>query len=120
MTFDVLGIENPLVDLMAQVPDEFLARMKVEKNRMFLVDQDRHRELLEALLRTPIHAEPGGSCANTMQGIAQLGGRTAYCGKVGADEYGRVFAPVCRQVAAEYGHTDVEVLINKDGRRHGC
>ncbi len=91
MTFDVFGIENPLIDLMAQVPDEFLQRLKLEKNRMFLIDRPRHQELLEALNHVPVHAEPGGSCANTMQGIAQLGARAAYCGKVGSDEYGRVY-----------------------------
>lgn len=91
MAFDVIGIENPLIDVMAEVPDEFLQRLRLEKNRMFLVDLPRHRELLEALNGVKVHAEPGGSCANTMQGVAQLGGRAAYCGKVGADEHGRVY-----------------------------
>ena len=91
MSYDLFGIENPLVDLLARVPDDLLPRLGLEKNRMFLVDQARHREILEALNGLPIHAEPGGSCANTILGVAQLGARTAYCGKVGGDAYGRVY-----------------------------
>jgi len=91
MPFDVFGIENPLVDLLAQVPDEFLQQVGVEKNAMYLVDMDRHQSLLKALADTEVHAEPGGSCANTLLGISQLGGKTAFCGKVGPDDYGRVY-----------------------------
>ncbi len=91
MTYDVFGIENPLIDLMAQVPDDFLRKLKVEKNRMFLIDLARHRELLEALNHVTVHPEAGGSCANTILGVAQLGAKAAYCGKVGSDEYGKVY-----------------------------
>jgi sugar/nucleoside kinase (ribokinase family) len=73
------------------VPDTFLQKLKLEKNRMFLVDQARHSELLTALTGAKMHAEPGGSCANTIQGIAQLGASTAYCGKVGGDEHGKLY-----------------------------
>jgi sugar/nucleoside kinase (ribokinase family) len=97
MMYDVIGIENPLIDLMAQVPEQFLRQWKLEKNRMMLIDQARHGELLQALDGVPIHAEPGGSCANTILGVAQLGGRTAYCGKVGGDEYGRVYMDKLKQ-----------------------
>ena len=92
MTFDVFGVENPLMDLLAQVPEDFLKRMKMEKNVTYLVDREQHESLLEALNDTPILAEPGGSCANTLLGIAQLGGKTAYAGKVGRDDYGRIYA----------------------------
>ena len=92
MTFDVFGVENPLMDLLAQVPEDFLKRMKLEKNVTYLVDRERHESLLEALKDTRILAEPGGSCANTLLGIAQLGGKTAYAGKVGRDDYGRIYA----------------------------
>ncbi len=61
MKYDVFGIENPLIDLLAQVPDEFLAEVKVEKNKMHLVDMNRHRELLHALKDFHILPEPGGS-----------------------------------------------------------
>ena len=91
MNFDVFGIENPLVDLLAQVPDSFLEMLDLEKDKMVLVDLDRHEALMKALDGVSVHPEPGGSCANTLFGIAQLGGKAAYCGKVGADEHGQVY-----------------------------
>lgn len=91
MTFDVFGIENPLIDLLAQVPDSLLEKLGLEKDKMQLVDLERHQELLKALQDYSVQTAPGGSCANTLLGIAQLGGKTAYCGKVGADDYGKVY-----------------------------
>lgn len=91
MDFDLFGIENPLIDLLAQVPDAFLKSVGVEKDKMYLIDLERHHALLEALKGMRVIPEPGGSCANTLLGVAQLGGRTAYCGKVGADDYGQVY-----------------------------
>ncbi|MDH5751207.1 MAG: adenosine kinase [Deltaproteobacteria bacterium] len=91
MKFDVFGIENPLIDLLAKVPDEFLVRNELKKNHMLLVDESRHRFLLESLDGVEVRLEAGGSCANTLLGISQLGGRTAYCGKVGGDEHGRTY-----------------------------
>ena len=92
MSYDVFGIENPLIDLLVQVPDAFLQEMQLEKNRMFLIDETRHQELLQALDSYRVHPEPGGSCANTLLGITQLGGTAAYCGKVGGDQYGRIYS----------------------------
>ncbi|MCZ6728462.1 MAG: adenosine kinase [SAR324 cluster bacterium] len=91
MSFDVIGMGNPLIDLLAQVPDEFLEQMHLEKDKMYLVDKERHEALLKALRGRNIVPEAAGSCANTMIGIAQLGGKAAYCGKVGADQYGQVY-----------------------------
>ena len=91
MQFDVFGIENPLIDLLAQVPETFFEQVGVEKDAMYLVDMERHQTLLKALADVAVHPEPGGSCANTLLGIAQLGGKSAFCGKVGADDYGRVY-----------------------------
>lgn len=91
MAFDVFGIENPLIDLLAQVTDDFLERMEVKKNHMMLIDETRHRYLMENLKGLEVRTEPGGSCANTLLGIAQLGGKSAYCGKVGRDLYGEVY-----------------------------
>jgi sugar/nucleoside kinase (ribokinase family) len=112
MQFDVIGIENPLIDLLVQVPDEFLERMELQKNHMQLIDEPRQRFLLEQLKDFHVQTAPGGSCANTMLGIAQLGGRTAYCGKVGRDVYGQVYA----QQLEEAG---VRSFIQSDGNVTG-
>lgn len=91
MQYDVFGLENPLIDLLAQVPDDFLARHELKKNHMMLIDQERQAYLLKHLAGFPIQTEAGGSCANTMLGIAQLGGRSAYCGKAGNDAHGEAY-----------------------------
>ena len=91
MQYDVIGIENPLIDLLVQVTDDILDKLQLKKNHMVLIDEERHRFLLEHLQGVNIQSEPGGSCANTMLGIAQLGGKSAYCGKVGRDVYGEIY-----------------------------
>ena len=97
MRYDVFGLENPVIDLLAQVPDTFLAQVGVEKNRWVMIDQARHAELVRALDGVPVLYESGGSCANTIVGIAQLGAKTAYCGRVGADEHGRIYGEKLRE-----------------------
>ncbi len=125
MTFDVFGIENPLIDLLTQVSDEFLERLELEKNKMYLVDLERHETLLNALDEAQVFPEPGGSCANTLLGIAQLGGKTAYCGKVGGDEYGQVYiqkleaAGVTSFISEDRGHItgSTVILVTPDASR---
>ncbi|MDH4122141.1 MAG: adenosine kinase [Deltaproteobacteria bacterium] len=112
MKYDVFGLENPLVDLLAKVPDQFLADLGLEKNRMFLVDKERLQTLLGALKGMDIVAEPGGSAANTMLGVAQLGGKAAFCGKAGQDDYGRVYQEKLREAG-------VESFISTDGHLTG-
>jgi sugar/nucleoside kinase (ribokinase family) len=124
MAYDVFGIENPLIDLLARVPEDFLARMGVAKNTMTLVAQERFQHLLGALEGTHIHAEPGGSCANTILGIAQLGGKTAFCGKAGGDAYGRLYVEKLRSAGVSpyistNGHLtgSTIILITPDAQR---
>jgi sugar/nucleoside kinase (ribokinase family) len=97
MRYDVFGIENPVMDILAQVPDAFLEKHRVAKNAWTMIDGPRHAELLAALKDTPVVYEAGGSCANTIVGIARLGGKTAYCGMVGADEHGRIYGKKLRE-----------------------
>ena len=92
MSLNVYGIGNALVDVQAQVPDAFLAGVGFEKGVMTLVDDARQADVLGGLDGIETHRCAGGSAANTMLGIAQLGGSCAYAGKVGDDEIGAFFA----------------------------
>jgi sugar/nucleoside kinase (ribokinase family) len=87
--FDVVGIGNALVDVIAHAGDEFLAAHGLVKGSMELIDTERAVHLYRAL-GTAVEMS-GGSAANTMCGIASLGGRAAYIGKVADDELGAVF-----------------------------
>ncbi|HEU4839841.1 MAG TPA: adenosine kinase [Ilumatobacteraceae bacterium] len=87
--FDVVGIGNALVDVIAHAGDSFLAEHALVKGSMELIDTDRAVQLYRAL-GTAVEMS-GGSAANTMCGVASLGGRAAYIGKVSDDDLGAVF-----------------------------
>ncbi len=88
--FDVLGIGNALVDVLAHSTDDFLSQNGINKGAMNLIDAARATDLYGKM--EPAVEISGGSAANTMVGVAELGGRAAYIGKVKADQLGEVFA----------------------------
>jgi len=86
---DVLGIGNAIMDIIAPVPDAFLTANKIERGSMTLIDEPRALDL-NATLKSAgeLREIAGGSAANTMVGIAELGIRAGYVGKVGRDDVG--------------------------------
>ncbi len=96
----VVGIGNAMVDVLAQAEDAFLAENGVEKGIMQLIDMQRGVELYGRI--GPAQEISGGSAANTIAGIAHLGGRTAYVGKVKDDQLGAIFAHDLRAQGAVY------------------
>lgn len=89
--YNVYGVGNALVDLEFEVPEAMLDTLAVDKGLMTLIDEERHHSLLAGL--ADIEALPcgGGSAANTMTAIAQLGGKAFYSCKVANDFEGRFF-----------------------------
>lgn len=87
--FDVVGIGNAIVDVIAHADDEFLTRNELAKGAMTLIDAPR-AEALYGRMASAIEAS-GGSAANTMAGLASLGGRAAFIGKVRNDQLGGIF-----------------------------
>ena len=98
--YQVVGIGNAMVDILSHVKDEFLAENGVEKGIMQLIDMQRAVELYDHM--GPAQEISGGSAANTIAGIAALGGRTAYVGKVKDDQLGAIFAHDLRAQGAVY------------------
>ena len=98
--FDVVGIGNALVDVIAHADDQFLDTHELVKGSMTLVDTDRAVHLY----RSVGHAVEmsGGSAANTVCGVASLGGRAAYIGKVSADDLGGAFGHDLRAVGVHF------------------
>lgn len=124
--YQVVGIGNAMVDVLAHAPDKFLAEAGVQKGVMQLIGMDRAVELYGKI--GPAKEISGGSAANTIAGIAQLGGRTAYVGKVKDDQLGAIFAHDLRAQGADYGtplapKTAAEetgrciILVTPDGER---
>ncbi len=89
MNYDVYGVGNSLVDIQVQVSDEVVCRLGFPKGGMRLVDEATQAAVLSSLDGASIHRCAGGSAANTIIGVADLGGKAAYAGKVGGDEIGR-------------------------------
>jgi len=88
--FDCLAIGNAIVDIHTQESDDFLLRNGIIKGAMNLIDVER-AELLQARMRESVKSS-GGSAANTAAGIASLGGKVAFMGKIASDHLGQVFA----------------------------
>jgi len=89
-SLDVVGIGNALVDVLSHEADEFLDRHSLARGAMSLVDADQADRLYEAM--GPAVEISGGSAANTMVGMASLGGSAAFIGRVRDDQLGKVFA----------------------------
>ncbi|MBJ7461899.1 MAG: adenosine kinase [Ilumatobacteraceae bacterium] len=100
MSYDVVGLGNALVDVIAQTDDTFLEQQQLAKGSMALVDTDRAVSLYEAL-QGGIEMS-GGSAANTMCGIASFGGRAAFIGKVAQDALGDTFSKDMQAVGVDF------------------
>ncbi|NSX53242.1 adenosine kinase [Parasulfitobacter algicola] len=98
--YQVVGIGNAIVDILSHAEDSFLKDAGIEKGIMQLIDMDRAVDLYSKV--GPAREISGGSAANTIAGIAQLGGRTAYVGKVKDDQLGAIFAHDLRAQGADY------------------
>ena len=94
--FDVLAVGNAIVDVLSPATDAFLAAEGIAKDAMTLIDEDRARTLYERM--QPGKEASGGSAANTVAGIASLGGKAAYIGKVADDQLGEIFTHDIRTV----------------------
>ncbi|MFN3746259.1 MAG: adenosine kinase [Hyphomicrobiaceae bacterium] len=89
ITHDVVGIGNAIVDIIGRCKNDFLSKHNLAKGHMMLVDADRVAHLYEDM--GPAVEISGGSAANTMVGLASLGARAAFIGKVAEDEFGTIF-----------------------------
>jgi sugar/nucleoside kinase (ribokinase family) len=87
--YDVLGIGNAIVDIIGRCDDAFLKSHGLTKGAMRLIDADEMARLYGKM--GPAIEISGGSAANTIAGVASLGGRAAFIGKVADDEFGRIF-----------------------------
>jgi sugar/nucleoside kinase (ribokinase family) len=98
--FDVLGIGNAIVDVISRADDAFLGQHALTKGSMMLIDEAR-AEKLYAAMGSAIEVS-GGSCGNTMAGVASFGGKGAYIGKVRNDQLGGVFAHDLRAIGVSF------------------
>jgi adenosine kinase len=122
--FDVLGIGNAIVDVIARAEDDFLVRHGMHKGAMALIDADRAEAIYDAM--GPATESSGGSAANTIVGVASLGASAAFVGKVKDDTLGRAFAHDIRAAGVTFETPPAfdgpptarcYVLVTPDGER---
>lgn len=98
--YDVLGVGNAIVDVIARASDDFLVKNAIEKGAMTLIDEERAKSLY-TLMGEGVEIS-GGSGANTLAGVASFGGRGAYIGKVAADQLGDIFEHDIRAIGVDF------------------
>ena len=89
-TYDVVGIGNAIVDVISHEDEKFLDTHNLIKDSMALINTDTAVSLYNEM--SPTVQTSGGSAANTMSGVASLGGKAAYIGKIRDDHLGEFFA----------------------------
>lgn len=99
--FDVVGMGNAMVDVIAHADEVFLVAHGLTKGAMTLIEAGRAEELYA--LMPPAVEVSGGSAGNTMAALASLGGRGAYIGKVNGDQLGQVFRHDIRAAGVAFG-----------------
>lgn len=89
--YDVCGIGSALMDFIVEVDDGIIAEMDLRKGEMHLIDEKKSKEILKKLEDYSVKTSPGGSSANTLAGVACLGGSAVFIGKVGKDKHGDIY-----------------------------
>ena len=122
--FDLLGIGNAIVDVVACADDAFLSRHTMHKGAMILVDAAQAEKIYAAM--PPGQESSGGSAANTCAVAAGLGARVAYLGKVADDQLGAVFRHDIKAVGVKFPSSPLIggeptarclILVTPDGQR---
>jgi sugar/nucleoside kinase (ribokinase family) len=111
--YDVLGIGNAIFDVLVQTDESFLSRHGMTKGGMALIDEARAASIYRDM--GPAVEMSGGSAANTIVGIANLGARAAYVGKVRDDQIGRLYTHDIRAAGVAF-----ETRPASDGPATGC
>ncbi|MEB3297772.1 MAG: adenosine kinase [Cyanobacteriota bacterium] len=126
-SLDVVGIGNAIVDVLVQADEHILENHGLTKGTMALVDEQQAERLYASV--GPGLETSGGSAANTLAGIAQLGGRAGFIGRVRDDQLGAIFAHDIRSVgtrfetpAATAGPSTARclILVTPDAQRTMC
>ena len=124
-SYQVVGIGNAIVDVFSTADDNFIDMMGIEKGIMQLVERDRG-EVLYGAMKDRVQA-PGGSVANTLAGLGNLGLTTAFIGRVHDDALGRFYAKTMADNGTDFVNAPVVggdlptsrsmIFVSPDGER---
>jgi fructokinase len=124
---DVVGVGAAIVDSLEHVDDAFLQKHNIHKSTMTLVSSQQIKSLMSAL-GTPAITRSGGSVANSLAGLAGLGAKTGFIGKVASDAMGTLFSQDLSNQGIQFyggaeasGHTaQCLVMVTPDAERTMC
>jgi sugar/nucleoside kinase (ribokinase family) len=125
IVYDVLAIGNAIVDVMARTEEDFLVAEGLSKSTMHLIDAAR-AETLHAHMKGTAIERSGGSAGNTAAGVASLGGRAAFIGKVADDALGALYRDDMHATGVHFATLPLRggaptarsmILITPDGER---
>jgi sugar/nucleoside kinase (ribokinase family) len=126
-TIDVLGIGNAIVDVVSHADDELVTELGLAKGAMTLIDTEQAEAIYRRL--GPGVEVSGGSCANTIAGLASLGATTAFIGRVRDDQLGQIFAHDIRSIGVTFNSAPAAsgpptarclILVTPDAQRTMC
>jgi fructokinase len=100
MSKKIIGIGNAIVDVFVKVDDNFLSKNNLTKGSMKLIEKDEFENLKSTIKIEKIEA--GGSVANTMAGIAYLGGHSSFIGKINSDEFGKIYKKSIKKINVSF------------------
>ncbi len=123
--YDVVALGNAIMDVIAQVDDDFLVRHEIPKARTNLITPERCDYLYNALPANRVETS-GGSAGNTVAGLRSLGARAAFLGKVADDKLGEAYVEDMRRIGADFYGTPLKggpttarsmIAVTPDGER---
>jgi sugar/nucleoside kinase (ribokinase family) len=123
-SFDVVGIGNAIVDIIARCDDGFLSKHDLAKGAMRLIDAEEANRLYSAM--GPAVERSGGSVANAIAGLASFGAKCGFIGRVSADQFGGIFRHDIRSLGVAYDTLPASdgaptarclILVTPDGER---
>ena len=104
MTWDVAGLGNALMDALVVVEDDsILGDLGLTRGTMHPVNHEQWQEAYERIRHLKVTFDSGGSCANTVATVGRLGGKALYCGHVGNDQMGRLYAKRVEEACGSHG-----------------
>jgi fructokinase len=127
MSKKILGIGNAIVDVFVKVDDNFLAKNKLVKGSMKLIEKDEFESLKSTINIEKIEA--GGSVANTMAGISYLDGNSSFIGKINSDEFGKIYKRSLEKIKVNFSYSEKTenlstgasiIFITPDSERTMC
>ena len=127
MSKKILGIGNAIVDVFVKVDDGFLLKNNLTKGSMKLLEKKEFENLKSEIKIEKIEA--GGSVANTMAGIAYLGGNPSFIGKINCDEFGKIYKKSLEKVKVNFHYVEKSenlstgasiIFITPDSERTMC